>query len=175
MNNLNPKILIVDDDNFIRGTYAALFQKADFEVWEASDGAEAYGMIQKNAPDIIFTGIIMPNMGGFELMEKLQKEDKYKNIPVVISSHRGKEEDKQKAYALGADDFIVSGFVSPIEAVKKISGILKRSHSYFLNIDKLSPDFGKLKNNYPELFKEDKPVVIQLTPKKGGGFEMEIK
>lgn len=175
MDSKKHKILIVDDDNFTRSTYVALFQKADFEVLEAFDGAAAYDIIQKNAPDIIFTGIIMANMGGFELMEKLQKDEKYKNIPVVISSHRGKEEDKKMAYALGADDFIVSGFVSPIEAVKRISEILKRSWSYSLNIDKLSLDFSKLKNNYPELFKEDKPAVIQLTPKKGGGFEVEIR
>lgn len=175
MNNLKPKILLIDDDNFIRSTYAALFQKADFEVFEASDGAAAYEIIQKNTPDIIFTGIIMSNMGGFELIEKLQKEEKYKNIPVVISSHRGKEEDKQKAYALGADDFIVSGFVSPIEAVKRISEILKSSRSYSLNIDKSSFDLGKLKNDYPELFKEDKQVIIFLTPKKDGGFEAKIK
>lgn len=175
MNNLKSKILIIDDDSFIRNTYVALFQKAGFEVFEASDGSVAYEMIKKNTPDLIFTGIIMPNMGGFELIEKLQKEEKYKDIPVVISSHRGKEEDKQKAYALGADDFIVSGFISPIEAVKRISDLLKNLRSYSLNIDKSNPDFSKLKNDYPELFKDDKPVIIYLTPKKEGGFEAEIK
>ncbi len=136
MEDKKLKILIVDDNNNIRNTYSEIFKKEGFEVSEAIDGLEGLDKATKDAPDIIFTGIIMPRMSGFELMEALKKNVSTSNIPVVISSHLGRQEDKEKANELGAKDFIVRDFYTPYEVAEKIKAVLILSE-YKL---KFSPD-----------------------------------
>lgn len=119
------KILLVDDDEPIRSMYAEIFKKEGFAVSEAADGVEGLDKATKNIPDIIFTGIVMPTMDGFQLMEALKKNVATSGIPVVISSHLGREEDKQRARELGAKEFLVRGFYTPHEIVEKIRAIFK--------------------------------------------------
>ena len=106
------KILIIDDDDTIRESYALKFRQEKFEVISAKDGVEGLDLAHKEKPDIIFTGIIMPRMTGFELMGALSKEVSTSEIPVVISSHLGRKEDDQRAKELGAKDFIIHGEVT---------------------------------------------------------------
>ncbi len=138
------RILIVDDDVETRETYAEVFRNASFEVLEAQDGLEGMDIATKEKPDIIFTGIIMPRMDGFSMMEELQKNVATAGIPVVISSHMGREQDQQKANVLGAKDFILRGMTSPREVVQKIQSLLTASGSYRLAIDQYSFDAQKL-------------------------------
>lgn len=114
------KILIVDDDEGIRGMYAEVFSSAGFDVSEAIDGMDGLDKAVKDSPDVIFTGIMMSRMDGFGLMEALKKNAVTSNIPVVISSHRGREEDKIRAEELGARDFITIGYYTPREIVRRI-------------------------------------------------------
>lgn len=114
------KILIVDDNDDIRTLYADVFRKNDFEVEEAVDGLEGLDKATKNIPDIVFTGIVMPRMDGFDLMISLKKNVTTKDVPVIISSHLGREEDQKKAVELGAKDFIVKTMNTPNEIVEKV-------------------------------------------------------
>lgn len=121
----NIKILIVDDDEATRTVYAEVFKKHDFEVEEAADGVEGLDRATKNVPDVVFTGIIMPRMDGFALMEALKKNMATSQVPVVISSHMGREEDKNRAQEMGAKDFITRDLVTPNQAVERILAIFK--------------------------------------------------
>ena len=114
------KILLVDDDLATRGMYAEIFRKEGFTVVEAENGVEGLDKSIKEIPNIIFTGIVMPIMDGFTMMDALKKNVVTSNIPVVISSHLGREEDQQKARELGAKAFFVRGFYTPHEIVEKI-------------------------------------------------------
>jgi CheY-like chemotaxis protein len=118
------KILIVDDDDTTRGIYAEVFKKHGFEVTEAVDGVDGLDKATKNIPNIVFTGIIMPRMDGFALMEALRKNMATSNIPVAISSHMGREEDQKRAKELGANDFIPRDMNTPNEVVERIKAIL---------------------------------------------------
>lgn len=140
----NKKILIVDDDDNIRDTYASVFKKEGFEVIEAIDGLEGLDKAIKNLPDIIFTGIVMPKMNGFELIESLKKNDSTRDIPIVISSHLGSKEDRLKAESLGAKDFIVRSFYTPYEAVQKIKLILNLNSEYKIKFNPEELDAEKL-------------------------------
>jgi len=171
------KILIIDDDDFVRGTYVTIFDQAGFEVVEARDGQEALEKIEKEIPlpNIIFTGILMPRLGGLELLGQLKNIDCFKNIPVVVISHRGQEEDRKKALSLGARDFIVSGFISPAEVVERVNKILAKKKTYILMIDKNSPDFEKFKNDHPNLFVDNQIPMIHLESHGDGGFSVKVK
>mgnify|MGYP002386712875 CR=1 FL=1 len=119
------KILMVDDDEVIRGMYATVFKKEGFEVIEAVDGVDGLDKATKNVPDLIFTGIVMPTMDGFQMMEALAKNVATSKIPVIISSHLGREEDHKKANELGAKEFFVRGMHTPNEIAEKIRAMLE--------------------------------------------------
>ncbi len=119
------RILLVDDDDAIREMYATIFQKNGFIVSEAKDGVEGLTIATKDMPDIVFTGIVMPTMDGFAMMEALKKNVSTSKIPVIISSHLGREEDQQRARDLGAKAFFVQGFHTPNEIIEKIGSIFE--------------------------------------------------
>lgn len=139
------KILIVDDDVDLRQMYAEIFHSSNFEVIEAEDGVEGLDKATKELPDVIFTGIVMPRMDGFSMMETLKKTVMTSGIPVVISSHMGREEDQQRANSLGAKDFIVRGTTPPIEVVERISSLFVEPGSeYLISFDPYALDAQKM-------------------------------
>lgn len=125
------KIIIVDDDEFLLGIYAKNFRDEGFEVLIAHDGEQAWDIINSDSTiDIIFTGITMPRMTGFELIAKLQADPKLASIPVVVNSHRGRPEDEKMAKEMGVDDFIIQGATTPAEAVRRIEALLGIRHIF---------------------------------------------
>ncbi len=149
------KILIIDDDKMTRDMYVRVFKEANFEVFETADGEEGLLAAVKEIPDIIFTGIHMPKMDGFLLMEALKKNESTAQIPVAISSHTGREEDRQKAMQMGAKDFIVRSYTSPIEAVKRIKSLFKESKDYFIPIESNSMGIQDLR----QMLKQDGNII----------------
>lgn len=136
----NPKkVLLVDDNTEVRSLYAEIFRQAGFDVREANDGLEGLEMANQIVPDVIMTGIIMPRMDGFQLVETLRKNVTTAGVPIVFLSHLGREEDEDRARKLKVDDFIVQGMVSPIEALQRVTSLLENK-AYSLNIDPHSLD-----------------------------------
>ena len=118
-------ILIVDDDEMLRGIYEAVFKEYGFEVLLARDGAEAWDMLNSGkVPAAVLTGIIMPRLGGFELVTKMRAHPTLQSVPVAIISHRGLPEDEKKAHDLGVRDFIVQNTTPPPEVVRRINVML---------------------------------------------------
>lgn len=141
MENKKLKILIVDDDSDLRELYGEIFKNADFEVAMANDGLEGLDRATKELPDVIFTGIVMPRMDGFSMIEALKKIVMTSSIPIVISSHMGREEDKVRAESLGVRDFIIRGTTRPVEVLERISSLFTQvGGSYKLEFNSLALD-----------------------------------
>lgn len=133
------KILIVDDDELLLSIYATNFKDVGFEVFTARDGAEAWEMISAgNIPDLLFTGITMPRLTGFELIAKIRSDSKLANIPIAINSHRGRPEDEKMAKEMNVEEFIVQNVTTPAEAVRRIKLLLG-----IQNIFKIALTLGK--------------------------------
>lgn len=131
----NKKILIVDDDEFLLGVYAENFRNEGLEVFTAHDGEEAWEMISGgNVPDVVFTGITMPRLTGFELIARMQADEKLAKIPVAINSHRGRPEDEKLAKEMNVDDFIIQGTTTPAEAVLRIKLLVGIQSKYKIAI-----------------------------------------
>ena len=130
------KILIVDDDAAVRNMYGEVFSAEGFLVEEAFDGLDGLEKAVKNPPDIIFTGIIMPRLDGFQLKDALSKNIPTAAVPVVMSSHMGRLEDQKLAKEMGMADFIVLNMVSPRETVERVRSVLG-SGKYLV---KIKPD-----------------------------------
>lgn len=129
-----------------REVYAEVFRKTGtYDVLEARDGVEGLDIATKELPDVIFTGIVMPRMDGFGLMEALKKTVMTANIPVVISSHMGREEDQRRAVQLGAKDFVMRNMTPPVKVVEIISGLfVHEGGEYKLDFNAYNLDAQKL-------------------------------
>lgn len=139
----SPKIVVIDDNEEFRSLYAEVFRDAGFQVTEAKDGLEGLEKINQDVPDIVFTGIIMPKMDGFSLVEALKKNVSTAMIPVVFLSHLGRKEDEDRAMELGVKKFYIQGMVSVHEIVRSVQSILSTTE-YFVALDTRALDAQKL-------------------------------
>ncbi len=127
---MSKKILVADDDFEQRNLYVELFRDKGFSVISANDGLEALDKALKEKPDLIFTGIVMPRMDGFELIRNLRSNVATAKTPVVMFSHLGREEDRQKAMALSGVDFMVKGYDTPSAIFQKVQHLLDHNVSF---------------------------------------------
>lgn len=137
------RILVVDDDIETREIYVEFIRTAGYEVVEAGDGLEGLEKANQLPPDLIITGIIMPRMDGFGLIEALKKNVATAHIPVVCLSHLGREEDQKRAKELGAKDFIVRDMTPPNEVLDRIREVFS-TVEYLIGIDPFDFDAEKL-------------------------------
>lgn len=121
------KILVAEDDKFLVMAYRAKLTKSGFEVTIATDGEEALLALQTFIPDLILLDLVMPKKDGFATLEEIKKQDKLKNIPVIVASNLGQKEDLDKAMALGAVDYIIKSDLSMDELLAKINDKLSAS------------------------------------------------
>jgi len=160
------RILIVEDDELTRSIYSErLAQESDFIVDTAVDGADGLSKIRVNHYDLIFSGIQMPNLTGFELFEKLQRHAEWITIPFVIFSHLGRQEDIEKAHQLGIQHFIVRGQSTPNDITNKIRDILIESQELTISSMTRShilivEDDAIIRNTYINRFESEPKFIV---------------
>lgn len=118
------KILTVDDDIAIVRMIEFKLKAAGFEVVCAFNGQDALGKVAEDKPDVIITDINMPLMTGIELIRQLKKSAEHKDIPIIILTARGEDEQKEEAKQIGANVFVNKPFAPSklLEIVQQIAG-----------------------------------------------------
>ena len=119
------KVLIVDDEEMIRGVLKEYVKFEGGTAYEAVDGMQAVKLCRENDFDIILMDVMMPKLDGFSAVKEIKK---IKNIPVIMLSARGEEYDKLFGFEIGADDYVTKPF-SPKEVMARIHAVLKRGIS----------------------------------------------
>ena len=118
------KILIVEDDNFVAEVYSTKLLEMGHEVTIAQNGEEGLNALKENEPDLILLDIIMPVMGGIEMLQELKKNEKWKNIPVILLTNVGEKDSIQKVQNLGVQDYLIKSHFTPAEVIEKIDAVL---------------------------------------------------
>ena len=118
------KVLIVEDDNFVSEVYSTKLLEMGHEVQIAQNGEEGLALIEKSKPDLVLLDILMPVMGGIELLEELKKKVEWKSIPIILLTNVGEKESIQKARNLGVQDYLIKSHFTPAEVIEKIESIL---------------------------------------------------
>jgi DNA-binding response OmpR family regulator len=113
------KVLIAEDDKFLRNVLKVKLAAEGFIVNVAEDGEKALAAIATDRPDILLLDIIMPKKNGFDVLEDMRLKGE-KKLPVIVLSNLGQEEDIQRGMALGAVDFLVKSDHSLKEVVDKV-------------------------------------------------------
>ena len=121
------KILIVEDDKFLRELIAKKLIKEGYEVEEAIDGEDGVRKAEKIMPDLILLDLILPGIDGFEVLKRVKENQKTALIPVVILSNLGQKDEIEKGLNLGAVDFLIKAHFTPEEIVEKIKLVLAKN------------------------------------------------
>lgn len=119
------KILIVEDDRFLRELMARKLREGGFEVIEAGDGEEGLKKIKETKPDLVLLDLILPSIDGFEVLSRKKEDPEIEKIPVIVLSNLGQREDIEKGLALGAIDYMVKAHFTPSEIIEKVKNILR--------------------------------------------------
>ena len=123
---MNKTILIVDDDPFILKTIALKFQKSDYEVSVAKNAEEAEEVLASSVPNVVLLDIILPGVNGLEILKKIKSNPKTKEVPVVIFSNLGSNQEIKEAMDLGATKYIVKANLTPDLVVEEINKLLSK-------------------------------------------------
>jgi two-component system, OmpR family, alkaline phosphatase synthesis response regulator PhoP len=118
------RILVVEDDNYLSNAYRLKLTKSGYELKMARDGQEAMEMLKTFIPDLILLDLVMPVKDGFTTLGEIKSDDRLKNIPVIIASNLGQNEDIEKGMALGAVGYIIKSDLSLDQLINKINGAL---------------------------------------------------
>ena len=119
-------ILVVEDEDAIREMLMMVLEQAGFMPIAAADAEEAQKVLDDNLPDLILLDWMLPGISGVEWARRLKKEPIYRDIPIILLTARGEEEDKVRGLEIGADDYVSKPF-SPKELVARIRAVLRRS------------------------------------------------
>ena len=120
------KVLVVDDEPNIVLSLEFLMQQTGFEVTTAFDGESALILVNENPPDLVLLDISLPGISGFEVLEQLRNQAAFKRLPIVMLTAHGREVEREKGLALGADDYITKPF-STRQLVEKVQALLNES------------------------------------------------
>lgn len=118
------KVLIVEDDNFVAEVYSTKLLEMGHEVIITQNGEEGLNALKENLPDLILLDIIMPVMGGIEMLEEIKKREEWKKIPVILLTNIGEKDSIQKAQNLGVRDYLIKSHFTPAEVIEKIDAAL---------------------------------------------------
>ncbi|OHA63970.1 MAG: hypothetical protein A3J30_00025 [Candidatus Wildermuthbacteria bacterium RIFCSPLOWO2_02_FULL_47_9c] len=119
------KILLIEDDKFLRELIIQKLGKEGYDVTEAPEGEAGLSKMQKDKPDLVLLDLILPGIDGFEVLSRMKKDPNLASIPVIILSNLGQRDDMQKGIALGAKDYLIKAHFTPGEIVEKIRGTLQ--------------------------------------------------
>ncbi len=132
MTKAGKTVLIVDDEAPIREMIAVALEMAGYECIEAGSVQEAHSKIIDRKPDLILLDWMLPGTSGVEFARRLKREDRTNELPIIMLTAKGEEDNKVQGLESGADDYITKPF-SPRELVARLKAVLRRTDSTSTN------------------------------------------
>jgi len=157
---LSTRILVVDDEpRYLRLLEANLVTK-DYEVFTAIDGEEALESFSANPVDLILLDVMLPRMDGFGVCQRIRQ---FSNVPIIILTAKGEEQDRVRGLDVGADDYLVKPF-SIMELLARVRAVLRRAQVSEVGQDRFFTH-GNLRIDFAraEVWQGDQPVYLSAT------------
>lgn len=158
---MSPRILTVDDEPLYIQLLQVNLKAEGYDVVTAADGEEALEKVSSIRPDLVILDVMMPKLDGFTTCERIRQ---FSQVPIIMLTARGEEQDRVKGLNVGADDYVVKPF-SAGELIARVRAVLRRAQNldestqdrYFSHFN-LKIDFARA-----EVWKNDKPVFLSAT------------
>jgi DNA-binding response OmpR family regulator len=119
---MSDLLLVIDDDPTLLGLLAQHLSRAAYHVITAVSGPTGLQMLSDHHPDLVILDIMMPKMNGWEVCERIRETS---DVPILLLTAKGEEQDRLRGFRLGVDDYVVKPFSSP-ELVARVGAILAR-------------------------------------------------
>ncbi len=120
---MSRSVLVVDDEPNIVLSLEFIMKQAGFEVRVARDGDEALGAIEASLPDLVLLDVMMPNRDGYDVCQTIRANPAWKGIHIIMLTAKGRDIEREKGMALGADDYITKPF-STREVIARVPQFL---------------------------------------------------
>ncbi|MDA7897216.1 response regulator transcription factor [bacterium] len=153
-------ILIIEDEIDIANLVRFNFERNGYSVDIAHDGREGLEKILKNQPDLVILDLMLPEIDGYKILKKMQRDTRSHSIPVIMLTAKSQIDDRLKGLELGADDYITKPF-SPKELILRAQAILKRNRVTPVAEDFLLGPF-RFDKNALAFFIHDQPLSLSL-------------
>jgi CheY-like chemotaxis protein len=118
------RVLLAEDDRFLRRAAEAGFRQRGFTVLTAEDGEQALTVARAERPDVVLLDLIMPKLQGFEVLKALKQDPATTHIPVIVLSNLSGDQDVSRAMTLGAVAYFIKAHLSLQELVQKVADVL---------------------------------------------------
>jgi DNA-binding response OmpR family regulator len=159
--DMSPRILIVDDEPLYIQLLQVNLKAEGYDVISAGDGNEALEKVSSVRPDLVILDVMMPKLDGFATCERIRQ---FSQVPIIMLTARGEEQDRVKGLNVGADDYVVKPF-SADELIARVKAVLRRAQNneesiqerFFTHLN-LKIDFARA-----EVWKNDKPIFLSAT------------
>ena len=120
-----PDLLLIEDDEAIAELIVWHFAREGFSVRQTPDGEQALVLVEERVPDIVLLDWMIESLPGIEVCRRLRRNPKSANVPIIMLTARGEEEDRIRGLETGADEYVTKPF-SPRELVARVSAVLRR-------------------------------------------------
>lgn len=158
---MSKRVLIVDDEPRYLRLLEANLRTEGYEVTTAQDGVQAVDIFSSQPIDLILLDIMMPRMDGFAACERIRE---FSNVPIIMLTAKGEEQDRVRGLDLGADDYLVKPF-SATELLARVRAVLRRSQlptetgqARFFSHGDLKIDFARA-----EVWRSEQPISLSAT------------
>jgi DNA-binding response OmpR family regulator len=121
-------VLVVDDDPDVCDLVTYKLEQSGFDVRRASDGDSALLAVAEMVPDLVLLDVMMPGLSGLEVLERWRAQEVTAALPVILLTAKAQENDVERGFELGADDYVVKPF-SPRELVRRVTAVIARRQS----------------------------------------------
>jgi DNA-binding response OmpR family regulator len=159
--NMNKRILVVDDEPRYVHLMEVNLMTEGYQVVKAFDGQKAVDLVAEKHPDLVLLDVMMPGLSGFSACERIRE---FSNVPIIMVTAKGEEQDRVRGLDVGADDYIVKPF-SATEMLARVRAVLRRAQvsgdsfqKSIFNHDNLRIDFARA-----EVFRDNKMVFLSAT------------
>lgn len=158
---MSTRILVVDDEQLYRHLLRVNLEAEDYEVITATNGEEALDMMSSAQPDLVLLDVMMPNLDGFSTCERIRQ---FSNVPIIMLTARGEENDRVRGLNAGADDYVVKPF-SATELIARVRAVLRRAQNTDQGIQNRYFSHGNMRLDFAraEVWKGDKPIYLSAT------------
>lgn len=176
------QLLLVDDEPGLREAVKAYLEDEGFTVHVASNAREGWDLLQRTAPDLVISDIMMPQVDGYEFLKQVREDPRYQSLPVIFLTARGMTSDRIQGYDAGCDAYISKPF-DPDELVSIVSNILKRRAAAVQQTgDGETPDIADMARQIAEIKamlsqrggipQTPAPIKIDFTPREQSVLEL---
>ena len=124
-----PKVLVIEDESPLQTAIEIKLKAQGFKVTLASSAAQAMNFMKEEIPDFIWLDLLLPGMDGLEFLQGMRREEKWKNIPVMIISVTAGQDKIKEAFDLDVIDFVVKSQYKLEEIIDKVQDFFKESRN----------------------------------------------